>query len=68
MAVGTARPATSWIHQKIDLFGGSRDEIVAIGYSVGAFHFASLLAHPEFQDRDSNIAKVVREIGARGLP
>jgi len=36
--------AASWIHENIDLFGGSRDEIVAIGYSVGAFHVASLLA------------------------
>jgi acetyl esterase/lipase len=51
--------ATSWVHQNIDLFGGSRDEIVAIGYSVGAFHVASLLAHPEFQDRDSNVAGAV---------
>jgi dienelactone hydrolase len=39
--------ATSWVHQNIDLFGGNRDEIVAFGYSVGAFHVASLLAHPE---------------------
>jgi acetyl esterase/lipase len=51
--------ATSWVHQNIDLFGGSRDEIVAVGYSVGAFHVASLLAHPEFQDRDSNVAAAV---------
>jgi acetyl esterase/lipase len=51
--------ATSWIRQNIDLFGGSRDEIVAIGYSVGAFHVASLLAHPEFQDRDSSVAGAV---------
>jgi acetyl esterase/lipase len=51
--------AASWIHQNIDLFGGSRDEIVAIGYSVGAFHVASLLAHPEFQDNDSNVAGAV---------
>jgi acetyl esterase/lipase len=51
--------ATSWIHQNIDLFGGSRDQIVAIGYSVGAFHVASLLAHPEFQDRDANVAGAV---------
>ncbi len=51
--------AASWIHQNIDLFGGSRDEIVAIGYSVGAFHVASLLAHPEFQDSDSNVAGAV---------
>jgi acetyl esterase/lipase len=51
--------ATSWVHQNIDLFGGSRDEIVTVGYSVGAFHVASLLAHPEFQDRDSTIAAAV---------
>jgi acetyl esterase/lipase len=51
--------AASWIHENIDLFGGSRDEIVAVGYSVGAFHVASLLAHPEFQDSDSNVAGAV---------
>jgi len=51
--------ATSWVHQNIDLFGGSRDEIVAVGYSVGAFHVASLLAHPEFQDRDATVAAAV---------
>jgi acetyl esterase/lipase len=51
--------ATSWVHQNIDLFGGDRDEIVAVGYSVGAFHVASLLAHPELQDSDSNVAAAV---------
>lgn len=51
--------ATSWVHQNIDLFGGSRDEIVAVGYSVGAFHVASLLAHPEFQNSDSSVAAAV---------
>ena len=51
--------ATSWVHQNIDLFGGSRDEIVAVGYSVGAFHVASLLAHPEFQDSDATVAAAV---------
>jgi acetyl esterase/lipase len=51
--------AASWVHQNIDLFGGSRDEVVAVGYSVGAFHVASLLAHPEFQTRDSNVAAAV---------
>jgi acetyl esterase/lipase len=51
--------ATSWVHQNIDLFGGSRDEIVAVGYSAGAFHVASLLAHPEFQARDSDVAGAV---------
>jgi acetyl esterase/lipase len=51
--------AVSWAHQNIDLFGGSRDEIVAVGYSAGASHVASLLAHPEFQVRDSGVAGVV---------
>ena len=51
--------ATSWLHQNVDLFGGNRDEIVAVGYSVGAFHVASLLAHPEFQITDSDVAAAV---------
>ena len=51
--------AISWVHQNIDLFGGSRDEIVAVGYAVGAFHVASFLAHPELQDRDSAVAAAV---------
>jgi acetyl esterase/lipase len=51
--------ATSWLHQNVDVFGGNRDEIVAVGYSVGAFHVASLLAHPEFQITDSEIAAAV---------
>jgi len=51
--------ATSWVYENIDLFGGSRDEIVAIGYDVGAFHVASLLAHPELRDKDSGIAAAV---------
>ena len=51
--------AISWVHQNIDLFGGSRDEIVAIGYSAGAFHVASFLAHPELQVRDLEVAAVV---------
>src|SRR3984885_2033426 len=51
--------ATSWLHQNVDLFGGNRDEIVAVGYSVGAFHVASLLAHPEFQFTDSDVAAAV---------
>jgi acetyl esterase/lipase len=51
--------ATSWVHQNIDLFGGSPNEIVTVGYAVGAFHVASFLAHPEFQARDSNVAGVV---------
>jgi acetyl esterase/lipase len=51
--------ATSWVHQNIDLFGGSRDEIVAIGYVVGAFHVASFLGHPELQASDSGVAGAV---------
>jgi acetyl esterase/lipase len=51
--------ATSWVHQNIDLFGGSPDEIVSVGYSAGAFHVASFLAHPEFQERDSAVAGAV---------
>lgn len=51
--------ATSWIYQNIDLFGGNRTEIVAVGYSIGAFHVASLLAHPEFQVQDSDLAAAV---------
>jgi acetyl esterase/lipase len=51
--------AASWVRQNIDLFGGNPEEIVAVGYSVGAFHVASFLAHPEFQARDSNVAGVV---------
>jgi acetyl esterase/lipase len=51
--------AASWLHQNADLFGGNRDEIVAVGYSVGAFHVASLLAHPEFQIADSDVAAAV---------
>jgi acetyl esterase/lipase len=51
--------AISWVHQNIDLFGGSPDEIVAVGYSAGAFHVASFLAHPELQEIDSGVAGVV---------
>jgi acetyl esterase/lipase len=51
--------AASWVHENIDLFGGSRDEIVAIGYSAGAFHVASFLGHPELQARDSTVAGAV---------
>jgi acetyl esterase/lipase len=51
--------ATSWIYQNIDLFGGNRTEIVAVGYSVGAFHVASLLGHTEFQVQDSGPAAAV---------
>ena len=51
--------AISWVHQNIDLFGGNPDEIVAVGYSAGAFHVASFLGHPEFQAQDSNVAGAV---------
>ncbi|MGA9328885.1 MAG: alpha/beta hydrolase [Bradyrhizobium sp.] len=51
--------AASWIYENIDLFGGNHTEIVAVGYSVGAFHVASLLAHPEFQVHDSDLAAAV---------
>src|SRR5260370_2434565 len=47
--------ATSWVHQNIDLFGGSADEIVSVGYSAGAFHVARFLAHPAFQEDDSTV-------------
>jgi acetyl esterase/lipase len=51
--------ATSWIHQNIDLFGGDPQEVVVIGYAVGAFHVASFMAHKEFQETDSDVAGVV---------
>jgi acetyl esterase/lipase len=51
--------AASWIHQNIDLYGGDARQIIAVGYSVGAFHLASFLAHPEFQAADSDIAGAV---------
>jgi acetyl esterase/lipase len=51
--------AIAWIRENIDLFGGNRDEIVAIGYSAGAAHVASYLAHPEFQQGGPNVAGVV---------
>jgi acetyl esterase/lipase len=51
--------AASWVHENIDLFGGNPQEIVVIGYSVGAFHVASLLGHPELAERDAGIAGAV---------
>jgi len=51
--------AISWTHENIDLFGGNPNEIVVIGYFAGAFHLADLLAHREFQDRDSRVAGAV---------
>jgi acetyl esterase/lipase len=51
--------AISWIHQNVDLFGGDAQAVVAVGYSVGAFHLASLLAHKELQNTDSDIAGAI---------
>jgi carboxylesterase type B len=51
--------AISWVHQNIDLFGGDAQEIIPIGYAAGAFHVASLLAHKELQDSDSDVAGAV---------
>jgi acetyl esterase/lipase len=51
--------AIAWIRENIDLFGGNRDEVVAIGYSAGASHVAGYLAHPEFQQGSPNVAGVV---------
>jgi acetyl esterase/lipase len=51
--------ALSWIHQNVDLFNGDARAIVAVGYAAGAFHVASLLAHPELQDADTDVAGVV---------
>lgn len=51
--------ALSWIHGNIDLFNGDAREIVAVGYGAGAFHVASLLAHPELQTDRAEVAAVV---------
>jgi acetyl esterase/lipase len=51
--------ALSWIHGNIDLFNGDAREIVAVGYGAGAFHVASLLAHPELQTEGADVAGVV---------
>jgi acetyl esterase/lipase len=51
--------AISWIKDNIDLFGGDRNEVIAVGYSVGAFHLASSLAHPELRVQNSTLAGVV---------
>jgi len=51
--------AASWIHQNIDLLGGDAQAVVAVGYSVGAFHLASLLAHKELQNTDSAVAGAI---------
>ena len=51
--------AISWIRENIDLFQGNPQQIVAIGYAVGASHVASYLAHPELQVRGHGVAGVV---------
>ncbi|MBR0717740.1 alpha/beta hydrolase [Bradyrhizobium liaoningense] len=51
--------ALSWVHQNADLFNGDTREIVAVGYAAGAFHVASLLAHPELQSSDTDVAGIV---------
>jgi len=51
--------AISWVHQNADLFKGDAQAIIAVGWSVGAFHLASYLAHPEFQETDNYIAGTV---------
>jgi acetyl esterase/lipase len=51
--------AISWVHQNADLFKGDAQAIVAVGWSVGAFHLATYLAHKEFQEGDNYIAGTV---------
>jgi acetyl esterase/lipase len=51
--------ALSWVHQNADLFNGDAREIVAIGYAAGAFHLASLLAHPELLADRADVAGIV---------
>ncbi|WP_448029583.1 alpha/beta hydrolase [Bradyrhizobium liaoningense] len=51
--------ALSWVHGNIDLFNGDAREIVAVGYGAGAFHVATLLAHPELQTDGADVAGVV---------
>jgi acetyl esterase/lipase len=51
--------ALSWIHGNIDLFNGDAREIVAVGYGAGAFHVATLLAHPELQTDRADVAAIV---------
>jgi acetyl esterase/lipase len=51
--------ALSWVHGNIDLFNGDAREIVAVGYGAGAFHVATLLAHPELQTERADVAGVV---------
>jgi acetyl esterase/lipase len=58
--------AISWVYENADLFGGNKREIIPIGYAAGAFHLASFLAHPEFQERDSYVAGAVLVSGVYG--
>jgi acetyl esterase/lipase len=51
--------AISWIRENIDLFRGNPEEIVVVGYSAGASHVASYLAHPEFQVGGPGVAGVI---------
>ena len=51
--------AISWMHQNADLFKGDPQAIIAVGWSVGAFHLATYLAHKEFQEADNYIAGTV---------
>ena len=51
--------ALSWVHQNADLFNGDGREIVAVGYAAGAFHVATMLAHPELQASGADVAAVV---------
>jgi acetyl esterase/lipase len=51
--------AISWVHQNADLFKGDAQAIIAVGWSVGAFHLATYLAHKEFQEADDYLAGTV---------
>lgn len=51
--------AISWVHQNADLFKGDAQTIIAVGWSVGAFHLATYLAHREFQEADNYVAGTV---------
>ena len=51
--------AVSWTYENADLFGGDKDEIIPIGYRVGASHVASFLARKELQYNDAIIAGAV---------
>ena len=51
--------AISWVHENADLFKGDAQAIIAVGWSVGAFHLATYLAHKEFQETDNYVAGTV---------